>query len=412
MAKNKGKKKSTSDTTTKSTINNIDAKKGKTIETTDTTKKGFEGFFYNYFYLIVFGILLGVVLIGSMGLYLTKVAYADILPTNINLEPYVESSNVNKSELMEEVIKRAKIVTMNPVKIRGLFGFDFWNEPIETYSQKAYFDFPTFIKSFKKSWITKLRNNSKPGNIFSNFNLFLYEVLSQMTASSFDIITNIFQILNYLPEWLTMLVTLFFGLIIGLFIYGYNFVVGIFYHIMNLKEYFRSESWTQPDTWESDSQNPLLMMFWWWKPGITKIIMFMFVWWWVTLISVFVSPLFVTLYTLITPLTATYKLEKGTNNTYNFWSFIKDNVIYKKSFLLVLATLGLINSTQTYLGNAYLFGLFIGILIVAFYFKIYTTNVPSGDPTETLGTTIDIKDDELTKMIKQIGGKLKSNKNK
>lgn len=359
-----------------------DKKKGSSEKKAD-----FKGFIQNYFFVIIVSfILIGVILFGSIGLYLTKVSIADILPTNIDSAPYTE---ISSQELKEEIKKRLNVVTMNPVKIRTWFGLGFWDEPVQTYSQKALFDYKEFIDSFEGSWITKLKEYSKPGTILSNFTLFMSQVLMSMTAKSFDIITNIFQLLNYFPEWLAMLVSLFLGIFICLFIYGYNFVVGIFYHILNLKQYFKEVSENNPEIWESDKSTSFLR--------IVKIILFCFIWWWVSLISIFITPLFVTLYTLIKPLTAKYKLDKGTSD-YSFWDFLKDNIIYKKSFLLTLATLGLINSTNSYLGGSYMFGLLIGIIIVAYLFGLYNPSIPSDDKTQTFGL-------KLKMDTKQSGGK-------
>jgi hypothetical protein len=356
----------------------------------DNTEKkaNFKGFIQNYLYvIIVSSIFIGVILFGSINLYLTKIAVANILPTNTDLYPFVDSTN---NELKEEVINRVKVITMNPVKIRTWFGLGFWDDPVQTYSQKAYFDFKEFLNSFKDGWLVKLRNYANnPNNNLSNFTLFMSEVLNSMTANSFGIITNIFKIFNFLPEWMNMLFGTALLFLSSIFIYGYNFIVGIFYHILNLKQYFKEVSKENPNLWESDKSTSFIR--------IIKILLFCFIWWWVSIISIFVSPAFVTFYTIIKSLTAKYKLDKGDGDN-GFLSFLKDNIVYKKSFLLTLATLGLINSTSNYLGGSYIFGLIIGIVIVAYLFGLYNPSIPSNDPTQTLGL-------KLKGYTKQNGGK-------
>jgi hypothetical protein len=356
----------------------IEDKKGNNNE----KKVNIKGFIENYFYVIIVSfIFIGVILFGSIGLYLTKIAVSDILPTDMKYAPYTNIINTNIKD---------EVITMNPVKIRTWFGLGFWDKPVNTYSQKAIFNMKDFINSFEDGWLKKIMEyGNNPNNNLSNLGLFMSEVLSSMTSKSFGIINNIFKLLNYLPEWLTMLVTPILIIFIGMLIYGYNFIVGIFYHILNLKQYFKEASQDNPNIWEKDKDVSLLR--------IVKIVLFCFVWWWVSLISVFTSPIIISIYTLIKSLTAKYNLDKG-DGEYSFLNFIKDNIIYKKSFLLTLATLGLINSTNTYLGSSYMFGLIIGIIIVAYIFGLYNPSIPSNDDTQTIGIV-------TNKINKQKGGK-------
>jgi hypothetical protein len=348
------------------TIEEIDKDTTEEKKEKKENKADFKGFLQHYFWIIIVGlILVGVVLFGSITLFLTKISTSNILPTDVEQVPF--------TDVINDTYKEIEII-MNPVKIRTWFGLGFWDYPTEVYSQKAKFDYEEFINSFKNGWINKLTNYANnPKKKLSNLALFMSEVLNPLTANSFGILTNIFKLFNYLPEWVTMLfgsLILFFSFII---IYGYNFILSIFYHLINLKQYFRVPSQGE---WESEDSISFLR--------IIKLILFSFIWWWVSLISLFVSPIIVTIYTLMKSLTAKYYLAKS-NEENGFLSFLIDNIIYKKSFLLTLATIGLMNSTSLYLGNNYMFGLILGIIIVMYSFNLYSPSVPYNDPTQTIG---------------------------
>jgi hypothetical protein len=110
--------------TTEST--SIDEKKAEDSGST-TDKADWKGFSTVFSSSLITGIFFGVVVIGSMGLFLAKVANANILPTECDIEPYPSSK---KNELLIEARDVAmEIIYMNPVKILGLFGLKFWEEP-------------------------------------------------------------------------------------------------------------------------------------------------------------------------------------------------------------------------------------------------------------------------------------------
>jgi hypothetical protein len=217
-----------------------------------------------------------------------------------------------------------------------------------------------------------------------------------MTARSFGAVDKVFNCLNFLPEWAAMLIYSMFGIFIIIGINFYNFLLGILTHFSNLQQYFRGALDKDPNTWESANDIEIFSF-----KNITKILMFWFVWWWVSLILLFLNPIFVTIYTLIAPLFATYKLE-GSNDKYNFLWFIIDAFIYKKTFIIFLATFSLLSSVLTYLGSTYLPGAVIGVILLAVFVGIFNPAGPS-DPTETPGLTKKIVKE--TEPVTQTGGK-------
>ena len=218
----------------------IDEKKAEDSGST-TDKADWKGFSIVFSSSLITGIFFGVVVIGSMGLFLAKVANANILPTNCDIEPYPLKGDINvkaRDVAME-------IIYMNPVKILGLFGLKFWEEPTSEnfFIQEANFVNGSaklnFMNDFKNSWLCTLKKKAYPdkgslndavsGNDLENnldatgdnvpknspFWAYEFETMKSMTCTSFSIINKVFFYMNYLPEWATMfLFALFFSVII------------------------------------------------------------------------------------------------------------------------------------------------------------------------------------------------------
>ena len=111
-----------------------------------------------------------------------------------------------------------------------------------------------------------------------------------------------------------------------------------------------------------------------------------------TIMSVIFTPIFITCYCLLSPLSAKYKLaqrDKAVNNKlYEFIDFLKDVVSYKETILLVVCIYKLITNTNTYLGSSYSAGISIALIILIFVFKIFEIQPPT--------STTEIKMDDLT----------------
>jgi len=199
----------------------IDEKKAEDSGST-TDKADWKGFSKNFSNGLITGIFFGVIVIGSMGLFLAKVANANILPTDCDMEPYPSSE-----KLVENIQERAvdmSIVYMNPVKILGLFGLKFWEEPTSEnyFIQEANFVNSeaklNFMNDFKNSWLCALKKKAYPSkeknaakeffhgpdkdNLLdvskedipknSPFYAYEFETLKSMTCTSFSIINKVF----------------------------------------------------------------------------------------------------------------------------------------------------------------------------------------------------------------------------
>jgi hypothetical protein len=348
----------TEDTTT------IDEKKE---EESGTSTTDFKGFISNYLSSIIFTIGISIFVIGGLGLYTTKVAQSNILPDNIDLAPYTIIDRIVKDIPIDINIMRPSLFSENK----------------DTLSQKAIFNSQEYLDSFNKSLLCSLKKSANPDNgLFANASLFFSKVYDNLVAKNFLVINSIFFYLSYLPESVIMFLYGIFGIFLWIGLYFFNVCISIFYHIINIPQLFRDVQQPQEGLlsgffgeeqksnglkWESTEDISFLRF--------TKIILFFFIWIPVGAFSTFVSPLFFTLYSLMSPLYATYKV-KQTNKTFNIIDFIKDTFAYKTFFFFVLATLSLFSNGIKYLGTNAIIGIVVAV-IFAYFMGLYTNEMPN-----------------------------------
>jgi len=157
-----------------------------------------------------------------------------------------------------------------------------------------------------------------------------------------------------------------FGIFLWTGLYFFNLCISIFYHFINIPELFRNADEEDKSKWES-TENISFVRF-------VKLVLFFFLWIPVGLFSTFMMPIVFTVYGLISPLLATYKIPK-TNKTYGVLDFIKDTFAYKKFFFFILATLSLISNGLKYLGNNSIIGIAVAILF-AYFMGLYSNEMP------------------------------------
>jgi len=143
----------------------IDEKKAE--DSGSTTKKAdWKGFSKTFSNSLITGIFLGVIVLGSVGLFLAKVANANILPTdcNIDIEPY-PAIEPTLDKVLPRVVPM-EIIYMNPVKLLNNYGLNFWSEPAQYYVQEANFVNDNanlnFMEDFKNSWLCSLKKKAYP----------------------------------------------------------------------------------------------------------------------------------------------------------------------------------------------------------------------------------------------------------
>ena len=341
----------------------IDEKKNEET-TTSITSDDFKKFIKNYLSSIVFTIGISIFVIGTLGLFTSKVAQANILPDNIELAPYtVFDRIVGNGEI--------DINIMRP---------SFFSENKDTLSQKAVFNSQKYLDSFNKSFLCYLKENANDpkGGMSASASLFFSSVYDNIVAKNFLAINTIFYYLSYLPESAIMFIYGFFGIFIWMALYFFNVCISIFYHIICIPELFRNESSEMPNSFRQNTNIPVL---WQSNEDISffsvKLLLFCFIWWWIGLISVFITPIFFTLYGLISPLFATYKL-KTINKEMNIGDFIKNTFAYKQFFFIILATISLFSNGITYLGNNSIVGIVLAVAF-AYFMGFYTNEMPTSD---------------------------------
>jgi hypothetical protein len=342
----------------------IEQKKNQETETS-ITSADFKKFLLNYLSSIILTISISIFIIGTIGLYTTKVAQANILPDNIELAPYT-------------VIDR--IVNDIPIDI-NVMRPSFWSENKDTFSQKAIFNSQEYLDSFNGSFLCFFKKYAQDpnGGLSSNASLFFSSVYDNIVSKNFQVINTIFFYLSYLPESIIMIIYGFFGIFLWVMLYFFNVCISIFYHIVNIPELFRNPSTENKTQWESKEN----IGFFNFNP---KLLFFCFIWWWVGMISTFLCPPFFTLYGLISPLYAKYKLKQN-NETFNVVDFIKNTFAYKKFLFFILATISLFRNGIKYLGVNSVVGIIIAVGF-AYFMGLYINEMPE---PETNGFTVKIR---------------------
>jgi len=365
-------------------ISTIDEKKA--AEEGNTTEEAdWQGFFKNFSHGLITGILVGVVFIGSAGLFLTKVVNANILPTELEAEPY---KNVKRLVDIE-------LIYMNPVKKLCCYGLGFWSDPESYNIQEANFVNKginlDFMENFKNTWLCSLKYKADPSTVpeldtdskmtaylrshdpirKSPFWTFEYETLKPMLCMSFTFVSNIFYYMNYLPEWATMLFCALFFSVILTIVYICNFFYGVGSHISHVSELWNN--FWKPEFNKGIDPNQLN-----WNWISTCFFFFLYltpVFW-----SAIMTPAFITIYTFYKALSANYivrtKQNESPKEQLNFISFIKNVMYYKKTFIIILVMFNLMAATNEYLGVSYLPGVIIAVLILVFGMNILDVSVP------------------------------------
>ena len=337
--------------TTMSQTENTNAIDEKKKESDNVTTTDFKGFIINYTRTILFTI--GIFIIGGVGLYTTKIAQSNILPDNIELAPYTI-----KDRLVKDI--EININIMKPL---------FFSKNDNISLQKSTFNSQEYLDSFNKNFLCYLKKSADPNSgLFANAPLFFSTVYDNLVAKNFLAINTIFYYLSYLPESVIILLYGIFGIFIWIGLYFFNVCISIFYHIINIPQLFRDLD-DKTNKWESIEQISFLRFI--------KFLLFFFIWIPIGTLSASIAPSFFTIYGLIAPLFAKYKITNTNNKKdYNVFNFLKDTFIYKKLFFFILATLSLISNGITYLGSYYIIAILVAI-IFSFFMGLYTNTKPN-----------------------------------
>lgn len=350
-----------------------------------TTKEKWVSFLKTYGGSLLLTITFAIFLVGSTGLYATKVAQANILPTNVAWSPF---TNVERS--VRHVAVDLHCVPVFATASGANLG-----------SQKAQFSAEHYNLGFKDSFLCSLKSNAKPENgLLGTASLFFYNVFAQMTAKNAIIHQTVFGALSHLPEWAVMIVYGLFGWLFWIGIYFANFGMNLFYMLVNIPQLFRAAAEKNEKAWQPEDAisfrflSFLLLCFLWFPIGIA---------------SAFLTPIWFSVYSLMLPLSANYvhsfvsgmsgssesegegkgagasasaeSTQQGgggggaghggvgrgdTYTLHGFMDFVKGVFVYKKQLFIVLATLSLVYNAFSILDTPAAIGTCVAVLAMYF----------------------------------------------
>lgn len=317
-------------------------------ETGKPEKPDYYSFLSNYGYSIIFTICLGVITIGSVGLYTTKVAMAGNLPTALT------ETNEMYTKIPSNTFHKFVPVHDTSPGIQG-------NATV----QAAHFSSEKFASMFENGIFCEVNKQSSK----SNFGLYLSSVINYIASMNNFITTSAYGwIGNTIPESVIMLLYPILVTFICPLMYIFNLGLSFFAHAKYIPQYFRQK--ISGGKWEPEKDISYL--------HLTNLLLFGFLWWWVSIISALVVAPCMSLYSVISPLFATYDIyNKNEKDPQNFASFLKNTFFYKKNLILLLSMLSLAYNASTYLGNNFLIGVIVAILVAVFGLGIFKQPIPA-----------------------------------
>jgi hypothetical protein len=325
----------------------IDEKKNEGVDTTTVNVKGFV---FNYIYSLIFTIGLGVFVLGTTGLYTSKVAQANIMTSDSGLAPFT-----NIDRIVEEAPIDVNIM-------RAYFGSD----PKDTLAQKVIFDSKSFLESYRNSLVCTLKNHGLPNSsMFANGPLYWSTIYNNMTAYNNLAINTIFFYLSYLPESIIMIFYSIFAVFLWTLLYFFNICLSIIFHITAIPQLVRSANSDNANEWEAQSDISFFNLK----------TLFLFFWLIPIILSFILLPIITTINGIITPLCATYRYE-GNTDKQNILNFIIDTFVYKKLMFMILATLSLISNGISNLGSSSIISIIIAVVIL-YLLGFYSNALPN-----------------------------------
>jgi len=313
-------------------------------------------------------IIISFVLVGSIGLYISKIAEANILPDNILFVPFGE-----KQKKIEDIP-----IDINVIKIYNNMGLGMFlgQKPIKVESTKIIFNEKEVLSKYENGLlglIDSFKSNPERANYFG---LYMNNVINPIIANNNWIINKIFSFMyQYLSESVIIILFPIFAFIFLILMYLLNMILCFFYQIKNWSDFFmikniknNNVSWNKPFSY---------FMPWRW---------FFFILYCFFLFFPIVSflPMLISFYTIFSPLSISGKVENS-NIKIGFLTFMKNVILYKSQLYLILFSIGLLIQSAKNLGSSGFIGCVIGILIAIFSFHIYNQVIPKNNKFETSG---------------------------
>jgi len=387
------------------TDTNDDAIKKKKNQSTGKTDVG--GFIKN-FALSMVGIILFIIF-GTSWLYIAKLSTAKIIPVNTLYEPYTceKNTSIGKDDTNREI--KVPMNTMSELDFKGL---KFWGEPIGKWEQEATFASQGFIKSFNHSFISNLRKKTDNPASASNYDIFKSILVNNVIGTGFWLYdkVSIPDGIRMMPDSLKIVIYGLFGVMFFPFFWIWNGAASFYYTIMTLS---RGQQTSPENPNDGGYDGGLFDGVDALKNGdsifsnIGKACLRFFVWipiWLIVIpvLSMFVFPVIGTFYPFFKMLfSAGYKLKEydafkpdKQSDSKSFLDFIKDNLVYKRTLILVFAILNLFTCTNTYLGENYFTAVVLATIIAVVFGNIFVNSEPDD------ATMISVKDTVVEELEK------------
>jgi hypothetical protein len=373
-----------SDTNTDTNDDAIKKKKNQSAGKTDV------GGFIKNFALSMVGIILFIIF-GTSWLYIAKLSTAKIIPINTLYEPYTceKNTSIGKDDENHEI--KVPMNTMSELDFKGL---KFWGEPIGKWEQEATFASQGFIKSFNHSFISNLRKKTDNPASASNYDIFKSILVNNVIGTGFWLYdkVSIPDGIRMMPDSLKIVIYGLFGVMFFPFFWIWNGAASVYYTIKTLS----SSQQTSPENPNDGGYDGGLFdgvdalkngdsLF----SNFGKAILRFFVWipiWLIVIpvLSMFVFPAIGTFYPFFKMLfSAGYKLKEydafkpnKQSDSKSFLDFIKDNLVYKRTLILVFAILNLFTCTNTYLGENYFTAVVLATIIAVVFGNIFVNSEP------------------------------------
>jgi len=381
-----------SDTNTNTDTNDdaIQKKKNQSAGNTDV------GGFLQNFSISMIGIILFIVF-GTSWLYIAKLSTAEIIPYNTAFEPYTCIKNVN---LGSDPIT----VPMNTFSELDFKGLKFWGEPIGKWEQEATFASQGFIKSFNNSFISNLRKKIDNPASASNFDKFKSILVNNVIGTGFWLYDKISMPdgVRMLPDALKIVIYGMFGLMFFPFFWICNGAASFYYTIRtlfngekdNLNEggydgglFDGVDALKNGDSIFGNAGKMFLR-------GLVWIPIWLII---IPLLSMFVFPAIGTFYPFFKMLFSSgYKLKEydpfkndKKSDSKSCLDFIKDNLIYKRTLVLVFAILNLFTCANTYLGAQYFGGVVLATILAVIFGNIFVNTEPDDATMISVKNTVE-----------------------
>lgn len=310
----------------------IEEKKNITSNSTDNWSLFTNGIISTIVYII-----LTVWILGTCLLYSTKVSKSNIIPTdfnNINSQPI----NLVNANYVRELI----ISTEKPYISIGKYTAQEW---------EFFRDDPSILE--------RILNYFKPNDGNSSI---LYESLKKIFTINNSVVTKIYSSLYGLNESLLMVFSPFIYFFIFIF-YSIFCFWGIFYYQMyGIIKLLMFSNGDKNNTYFWSNMHPVL--------NFILFPLYLYIAVVFSFFTSFISSLFSVPYSFLSFLGYKYHLTTDGNSNekpeYGFLTLLNSFMKYKVSLVMIIISLSVLSNSNMYLGNAYIAGSVLAIIILAF----------------------------------------------